>query len=339
MGGAVSGAPGRLAFVTGAAGVMGVRLVRGLVEAGWRVRALVLPGDPLRARLEGEGLSTCEIREGDVSDAATLRGACDGVDTVYHLAAVIISHDPKVFARVNRDGTANVVAEAARAGARHFIYVSSASVTYPRLTLYARSKLEAEALVKGAPSMAYTIVRPTLVYDEGGGQELLMYLEYLRRFPVVPFIPLIPFVGRGRALKRPVWAGDIIDGLLRLAGNAIAHGKTYNFSGRDPIAIADFGRMLLARYGERRVFVPVPVSLCRALAVVLARVMERPPLTPNAIAGMVNDADLDPELAMRELGYHPMALAEGIRRCFPAPSTSAPRAHASFAQKPEGTST
>src|SRR6185436_1273261 len=117
---------GRTVLVTGAAGVMGARLVRGLVEAGWRVRALVLPGDPLRARLEALG-PACEIREGDVSDPFSLGGLCEGVDTVYHLAAVIIAHDDTVFERVNRDGTTNVVAEARAAGVRHFIYVSSAS--------------------------------------------------------------------------------------------------------------------------------------------------------------------------------------------------------------------
>jgi NADH dehydrogenase len=317
---------GRVAFVTGAAGVMGVRLVRGLVAAGWRVRALVLPADPMRGRLEGTG---CEIREGNVADAASLAGACDGVDTVYHLAAVIISHDTSVFARVNRDGTANVVAEAARAGVRHFIYVSSASVTYPKRTLYAQSKLEAEDIVKAARSMAHTIVRPTLVYDVGGGQEVMMYLDYLRRFPVVPFI------GAGRAKKRPVWAGDIIEGLLRLAGNPVGYGKTYNFSGPDVVSIADFGRRLLRAHGQRRLFVPVPVWLCRALARVLPLVMKYPPLTPNAISGIVNDADLDPGLAMRELGYRPIPLDEGLRRCFAVTPLERP---AALAPSPEGNS-
>jgi NADH dehydrogenase len=174
------------------------------------VRGLVLPNDPLRSRLDGLG---CELREGDVVDEASLRGACDGVDTVYHLAAVIIAHDDAIFPRVNRDGTAHVVAEAARAGVRHFVYVSSASVTYPLLTAYGRSKAEAEEIVRVEGRFAHTIVRPTLVYDETGGQEFLMFLAYLQRFPVVPFI------GKGRARKRPVWSGDIVDGLLRLAGN------------------------------------------------------------------------------------------------------------------------
>jgi nucleoside-diphosphate-sugar epimerase len=319
----------RTAFVTGAAGVMGVGLVRGLVEAGWRVRALVLPGDALRARLAG---LDCDIREGDVADAATLRGACAGVDTVYHLAAVILSHDPSVFARVNREGTAHVVAEAARAGVRHFIYVSSASVTYPKRTPYADSKLAAEELVKVERSFAHTIVRPTLVYDVGGGQELLLFLDYLRRFPVVPFI------GAGRALKRPVWAGDVIDGLLRLAGKPVAHGKTYNFSGGEAIAIADFGRLLLRHHGERRLFLPVPVPICRALAFVLGRVMKRPPLTASAIAGIVNEADLDPALAMRELGYRAMPVREGLSLCFPVKLSPALLERPALASKPEGNS-
>ena len=189
---------GRTAFVSGAAGVMGSRLCRDLVGAGWKVRALILPGDPLRSRLDGLG---CEIHEGDIGSPESLRGACDGVDTVYHLAAVIISHDPSVYQRVNLDGTRHMVAAAAAASVRHLIYVSSASVIYPRRTPYAESKLAAEELVKAERSFAHTIVRPTLVYDVGGGQELLMFLDYLRRFPVVPF------VGAGRARKRPVWSG------------------------------------------------------------------------------------------------------------------------------------
>lgn len=307
---------GRTALVTGAAGVMGARLVRGLVAAGWRVRALVLPGDPLRARLEGVA---SEIVEGDVAEPGSLRGTCAGVDTVYHLAAVIIAHDDAVFARVNRDGTAHVVAEARAAGVRHFIYVSSASVTYPALTAYGRSKLAAEALVAAEPAFAHTIVRPTLVYDESGGQEFLMFLRYLQRFPVVPFI------GAGRARKRPVWSGDIVDGLLRLAGNPVSHGKTYNFSGGEPIEIKELGRLMLRhKGGGARPFLSVPVPLCRALSKVMGAVMKRPPLNRYVIAGMINDADLDPGDATRDLGYRPLGVHEGFARCFPIAAEGTP---------------
>lgn len=300
------------ALVTGAAGVMGARLTARLRAAGWRVRALVLPGDPLRARVEASG---CEVREGDVSDASSLAGLCEGVDLVYHLAAVIISHDRAVFRRVNRDGTAHLLAEARQASVPHFVYVSSASVVYPRLTPYAHSKLEAERLVRTS-GLAYTIVRPTLVYERAGGQELLMFLAYLRRFPVVPFI------GAGRALKRPVWSEDIVDGLARLANAPVAHGKTYNFSGAEAISMRELAQLLLLHHDRPRPFLHLPVCACRALAGLLALFMKRPPLTASAIAGIVNDADLDPSEAMADLGYAPLGVRAGFLRCFP-PATQA----------------
>ena len=176
----------------------------------------------MRARLEGTG---CEIAEGDIRDAATLGAAVAGVEAVLHLAAVILARDPRDYDAINRRGTANMVAAAAAAGVRHFVYVSSASVVYPRLTPYGRAKLDAEEIVAAERRFAHTIVRPTLVYDETGGQEFMLFRRYLRRFPVVPFI------GPGSARKRPVFSDDVVDGLARIVGNPVCFGKTYNLSG------------------------------------------------------------------------------------------------------------
>ena len=298
----------RRILVTGAGGVLGLRLCSRLLETGASVRGLVLPSDPQRARLQQLG---AEPWEGDLCVPASLRGICDDIDTVYHLAAIIISHDRSAFRRINREGTSHMVAAAGAAGVRHFIYVSSASVTYPRRTPYAQSKLEAEQLVASGAGFEHTIVRPTLVYDRHGGQELLMFLDYLRKFPVVPFI------GAGTALKRPVWAEDIVDGLVRLAGNRVAFGKTYNFSGGEAIKMLDFARLLLRHHAADRPFVHLPVALCRAAARLLEVVMDDPPLTSSAIAGVINDADLDPAEAMRDLGYRPIGVHAGFERCFP----------------------
>jgi nucleoside-diphosphate-sugar epimerase len=298
-------------LVTGGSGVMGSRLVRTLADRGHEVRALVLPADPLRARLAEV---RCEVREGDVADVASIAGSCDGVDTVYHLAAVILSRDHTVFERVNRRGTRHMVAVAAAARVRHFVYVSSASVVYPRRTLYAESKLAGEAMVRGEQSFAHTIVRPTLVYDQAGGEEFQRFLAYLKRFP------LVPFVGPGLARKRPVFAGDVVDGLVALAGNERAHGKTYNFSGGDTLSIATLAKLMLAHHGGPRPFLHLPVPLCTAAAAALAVVMADPPLNQYTIAAMINDADLDPAEAMRELGWRPLGVREGFARCFGGPT-------------------
>jgi nucleoside-diphosphate-sugar epimerase len=302
----------RLVLVTGAAGEVGGRLVRKLAASGWLVRALVLPGDPLRARLDGLG---CEIVEGDVRDPSALAAATAGADTVLHLAAVILARDPRLYETINRQGTANLIAAAAGAGVRHFVYVSSASVVYPRLTPYGRSKLEAERMLVAERRLEHTVVRPTLVYDETGGQEFMLFRRYLRRFPIVPFI------GPGTALKRPVHAQDVVDGLARMAGNPVCFGKTYNLSGAEAISLVELGRLVLALEDARRPFLHVPLPVCRAIAAVLGRLMKDPPITAYAIAGFTNDANLDCAQATVDLGYRPRGVREGLARCLSAPAS------------------
>lgn len=296
---------GRLVLVTGAAGEVGRRLVARLARDGWRVRALVLPGDPLRTRLDGTG---AEIVEGDIRAPETLVAATAGAHAVAHLAAVILARDPRDYDAINRRGTANLVAAAAVAGVRHFVYVSSASVVYPRLTPYGRAKLDAENTVVAETRMAHTIVRPTLVYDETGGQEFMLFRKYLRRFPVVPF------VGPGSAKKRPVYSDDVVDGLARIVGNDICFGKTYNLSGPEPITLRDLAKLVLELEGAPRPFLHVPLPICRAVAEVLTRIMPNPPLTPYAVAGFTNDADLDCAAAVADFGYAPRGVREGLAR-------------------------
>ncbi|HVT09132.1 MAG TPA: NAD(P)H-binding protein [Polyangia bacterium] len=301
----MTAASDRTVLVTGAAGEVGRRLVSRLARDGWRVRALVLPKDPLRARLDGTG---AEIVEGDIRAPETLPPATAGVHAVAHLAAVILARDPRDYDAVNRRGTANLVAAAAAAGVRHFVYVSSASVVYPRLTPYGRAKLDAETIVAAETRLAHTIVRPTLVYDETGGQEFMLFRKYLRRFPVVPF------VGPGAAKKRPVYSDDVVDGLARIVGNPVCFGKTYNLSGPEAITLRDLAKLVLQLEGASRPFLHVPLPVCRALAEVLSRVMPNPPLTPYAVAGFTNDADLDCGTATADFGYAPRGVREGLAR-------------------------
>jgi NADH dehydrogenase len=291
-------------LITGGAGVVGRRLSRGLIERGFEIRVLDRPG----TRLEGLDV---DLRHGDITDPTTLKGLFDGVETVYHLAAVILPPDPGMFQIVNVQGTRNVVDAAAEAGVKHFVHISSASVVYPHPTAYSLSKRDGEEIVRSQGSMQYTIVRPTLVYDENGGEEFMKYLGFLQRFPVVPFI------GRGDSLKNPVHTDDIMQGLIAIAGNPNAYGKTYGFSGGENLSMRELSRLMLKHRGKRRVFVSIPVWACRAVAWGLGKVMANPPLTWQMIAGITQDANLDHADATRDLGYEPKGVTEGFQLCWP----------------------
>jgi len=297
-------------LVSGGTGAIGSRLVHGLVEAGNKIRILTLPGDPFVNRVDGLG---CEIVYADVSDAPSLAGAFDGVKTVYHLAAVLLAQDPAVFERVNVGGTRNMLDGAIAAGAEHFVLVSSASVVYEQTTAYSLSKRECERIVSSQDRIRYTIVRPTLAYSATGGEEFMMFLDNLKKFPVVPFI------GRGKALKAPVHVDDLMRGFLAIPGNPKSYGQTYNLSGGEEITIRDLGKLMLKHQGISKPFITVPVWLCRIMAWAMRHTMKRPPLTWNAIAGIIQNANLDHSSATRDLDYHPIGIHEGLERCFPLP--------------------
>lgn len=298
-----------MVLITGGTGVMGSALVKRLLAKGERVRVLTLPGDPQASRVEAMG---AEIRYGDVSDESAMHGICEGVDTVYHLAAIIIAFDPTLYEKINVGGTRNVLSEAKRNGVSHFIHISSASVVYRRPTAYSLSKRVCEKLVRDS-GIPYTIVRPTLVYDKGrGAEEFDSFLAYLDAFPIVPFI------GKGTAVKRPVFVEDIIDGLVAIHGNPKARGNLYNLSGGEPITMEAFARLCLALQGNgAKKIVHLPVWLCIALSKVMKYLMKKPPLRWPVIAGVIQDADLDPSEAERDLGYHPSDVSEQLPCCFP----------------------
>lgn len=123
-------------LVTGAAGFIGSHLVEALLAEQARVRVLCrydsrgslgwlheFP-DAERARLD--------IRLGDVRDAEMVNACCDGIEVIFHLAALIsIPYSyaaPESFVDTNLRGTINVLQAARRAGTRRMIHTSTSEV-------------------------------------------------------------------------------------------------------------------------------------------------------------------------------------------------------------------
>lgn len=145
------------ALVTGGAGFIGSTLARTLLDKGWTVRVY----DNLLTGFE-ENISTdAEFARGDLRDFDTLRAACDGVEVIFHQAALRSVprsvDDPVLSESCNIAGTLNVLMAAEAARVRRVVYASSSSVygdvaeglqtenmTPSPLSPYAVSKLSAE---------------------------------------------------------------------------------------------------------------------------------------------------------------------------------------------------
>jgi NADH dehydrogenase len=298
-------------LVTGATGFMGHRLVKKLVKEGYNVKAMVVKNDPLLARLKGVN---CEIVEGDITKKESLKHCFDHVKTVFHLAAVLVSHNPEFFHKINYEGTKHLVDTAVEVDVGHFIFISAAAAAYKIRTTYGESKIKSEELMKQRGNTKFTIVRSTILYGSGGSEELKIYVENLRKFPII-----VPVVGMGKALKRPAWVEDIINGLLLLVDKPISYGKIYNFSGATVVNMREFTKIICNTFGINKPMVPVPAWLCYFMSKLLTMFIKRPVLRRDTILGVTMDANFSFEQAKVEIGYNPIALEEGFRKAFANP--------------------
>ena len=173
-------------LVTGGTGFLGSYLLRYLVEQGVDVRATRRANSPMR--LVDNIKDKVEWVEADVLDVVALEEAMQGIDCIYHCAAVV-SFDPKeakILKQINVEGTANVVNMALRTGVKRLLHVSSIAavgrsketpnvnekimfVRNPMNTEYAISKFqgEQEAWRGAAEGLDVVVVNPSVIIGSG----------------------------------------------------------------------------------------------------------------------------------------------------------------------------
>ena len=241
----------RAVLVTGGAGFIGSHLVDALVALGARVRVL---DDLSSGKLENlDGVSSrIEFVEGDIRDVAVCRGACEGVDLVFHQAALgsvpRSMKDPATSLAVNVGGTANMLAAARDAGSRRFVYASSSSVYGDSTRLPKREGEEGRPL---SPYALSKVVDEQLadVFGRCYGLEIvgLRYFNVYgpRQDPEGPYAAVIPrffkaclegsapvIYGDGEQSRDFTYVSDAVEAnLLSGVAGPSAAGKAYNVSG------------------------------------------------------------------------------------------------------------
>ena len=254
------------ALVTGATGFVGSHLAEALRQRGDDVTALV------RSPAKAAALAPLGVRTvaGELGDAESLERAVEGQDVVFHVAGLVAARDEREFLRGNRDGTANLVAAAARAGVTRLVYVSSMAAGGPAakgrpltgaepprpVTAYGRSKLAGETAVTSG-ALPWVIVRPPTVYGPRDREVLKVFR--MARWGVAPVF------GDGSQELSAVHGADLATALIAAGTSAAATGKVYYACHPEIVTSAGLVRAVGLALGRRVRLVPVPFGLGRAL--------------------------------------------------------------------------
>lgn len=304
---------GAVVLVTGAGGFIGSHLTERLAELGADVRAFVhynalgthgwLDTSPVADRIT--------VIAGDVADRDSVTDAMRGVDTVFHLAALIAIpysyRAPASYVRVNVDGTLNVVQAARELGVRRVVHTST-SETYGSAQYVPID--ERHPLVGQSPYSATKIAADKIAesYHRSFGVPLVTVRPFNTFGPRQSARAVIPTIvtqvlagetvrlGNVRPTRDLNYVSNTVDGFVAAAAARGAIGETVNLGSGREISVGDLAQ-LIARIAGR----PIRIET------------EEQRLRPDA--SEVDRLLADATKAREMLGWEPrVSLEEGLER-------------------------
>ena len=307
----------RTVLVTGANGFVGAALCRALVAAGRVPRAAV------RRNAAGSKRPDTAISIGEIDGDTDWSEALHGIEYIVHLASpsepLRASSDDSLagYRRVNVAGSRRLAQQAARAGARRLVYLSTIKVNgehtaehayteddVPRPeNAYGISKQEAEQALRDVEretGLEIVVLRPPLVYGPDVKGNFLRLMRLVARGVPLP----LGAVANRRSL---IYAGNLTHAIVTALDTPSAAGRTYLVSDGEDVSTPELVRMLARALDVKPRLLPVPLA---ALGVAAALAGKRAEL-----ARLTDSLQVDSSRIRRELAWRPpVTLAQGLEQ-------------------------
>lgn len=261
----------RKILVTGATGFVGAHAVNELISNGWQVRCLLRETSD-RSKIP----ESVEIVTGSLANIDDLKRAVRDCNSLMHIAGLVRALSLADFMRVNRDATANLVRAARDSGVERFLLCSSQAAGGPSydgrprraddpcepVTDYGQSKLAGEqALQQNAGNMWWCIIRPPAVY----GPNDRAFLTFVRWVNLGFKLRL----GNGKG-RFAIIHGEDLARAMRMGIEAdIPSGQIFYATDGGEWTLFDMGRAVESAMGRKAVWIPIPLSIAPAIAVII----------------------------------------------------------------------
>jgi nucleoside-diphosphate-sugar epimerase len=292
--------------ITGASGFIGRALVRHLHAGGRPVVAV-----SRHAWTPPAGVLAATVASYD--DAAALAAAVPAGSVVVHLASIAHRGGEACEFTASTRATQTMLAAAAAAGARRFVFMSSigvnGNVTHDRpfteadapgpVEPYARSKLRAEEIVRAGP-LEHVILRPPLVAGPDAPGNFGRLLRAVRSGLPLPF-------GAIRNARTFIGIDNLVDLVAACLDQPAAANQLLLAGDAQDLATPELVRCIAQGLGRPARLFPVPPALLRALAAGAGKAR-----LAESLCGCLQ---VDASKARQLLGWKPrLSAAEGVRR-------------------------
>ena len=247
----------------------------------------------------------CRVIRGDITLPETLDGALHQDDFVIHLVGIIEEKGRATFQAIHVDGTRNLVAEAKRAGVRHFFYQSALGADRDSWSGYLRTKAEAEEIVKQS-GIPFTIFRPSLIIGPWDG-----FTKKL--MDMIKLSPVLPLPGEGNAKFQPVYIKDWLRCMRRVLDAPENFAGTYDIGGPEYVTYREVVEHLSKAMGYKKPVFSIPMGFMKLSTSILERFLPSPPITSDQLRLLEQDNIGERDAVERYFGFPPMKFDDMLR--------------------------
>ena len=294
-------------LVFGASGFVGRRLSRTLLDGGHTVRCLAR--NPAKAAdLAAAG---AEIVQGDMSDAASVLRAADGVDAVY-VAVHTLSPQPASapeagFMDVETAGLRNIVAACLAKGARRLIYLTSLGTDANARSVWLRERGRAEQFLLTS-GLDATVLKPGQIAGVGGHGFNMMVSQAKSAVAVM--------MNKGGQRWRNIAVDDLVYYLVGVLDEPRSFGRCYDVGCDDILTndeMIDVAADVLGRPHPIKLHIPLAVTA--GMAPLIERMAKLPKgAMSGLVEGMKDDAIGDPMPIRKILTRQPLSYRDAVER-------------------------
>jgi len=238
-----------LVTVFGGSGFLGKHVVRALVKDGWRVRVPVRsPHTAQELKVIGN-VGQVQLMQANIRFPKSVERAIEGSDAVINLVALLFESGKQSFEAVHVRGAETLAAAVKVNNIRNFVQVSAIGADVEAASDYARTKGEAEAIIRAAIPSA-DILRPSVLF---GPKD-----DFFNRFAsMAQLMPALPLLGGGETKMQPAYVGDVAQAIAKCAGQG-SSGKTYELGGPQSYSFKELMQFMLETIDKKRFLAPVP---------------------------------------------------------------------------------
>jgi uncharacterized protein YbjT (DUF2867 family) len=267
-----------LITVFGGTGFLGRRIVRHMLDHGFKVRtASRHPERVGSASRPGAGSETVKA---DIRDETTVAAALFGAYGAVNAVSLYVERGRATFDAVYVKAAALVARLARARGVERLIHVSGIGADPASPAPYIASRGRGElAVQQGFPGAI--LVRPAVMF--GSDDAFLTTVARLLRI-----LPVYPMFGGGETKLQPVYVEDVAEGIARVLASGGGSAASYEFGGARVYTYKELVRTVADRIKVRPRLVPLPFALWRILASA-AEFLPGSPLTRNQVALMQRD--------------------------------------------------